>query len=226
MAERAKLLIAGRDAARAGIRLIVDGRLEICAEAETPERAIRAAMREQPDVCLVHGDFGGDDTVGIVRGICRAAPRAAVVVLALEGDVDDLLELIRAGAVGYVPGPLDAERLRRVIGAVSAGEAVVPRAMILDLLLELRMAGVGADGLTSRESQVYGMLRRGHSTGEIAERLHIAPVTVRRHISELVHKLGVEDRSALVGTAPPSGLRSRDRPVAVRALAAGDRSLA
>jgi len=72
--------------------------------------------------------------------------------------------------------------------------------MILELLLELRGAGARGDELTGRQSQVRGMLRRGHTTAEIAERLEIAPVTVRRHISELVYKLGVEDRSALTGS--------------------------
>lgn len=202
-----RLLIADREATRAAIRKALDGQLEVCAEAETAEAAIRGAMREQPDVCLVGADFGGNATVGMVRGICRAAPQAAVVVLSSGHDVDDLLEVVRAGAVGYLPGPLNSERLHKVIGAVAGGEAGVPRAMILDLLHELRTAGAGRDGLTSRESQVYGMLRRGHSTAEIAGRLHIAPVTVRRHISELVHKLGVEDRSALIGSSLPGGLR-------------------
>jgi DNA-binding NarL/FixJ family response regulator len=76
--------------------------------------------------------------------------------------------------------------------------------MVLDLLFELRRGG--AESLTGREAQVLGMLRRGHSTAAIGERLSIAPVTVRRHISELVHKLGVEDRSALAGP------RVRSRP--------------
>jgi DNA-binding NarL/FixJ family response regulator len=97
---------------------------------------------------------------------------------------------------------------------VAANEAVVPRSMVLELLLELRGGGGGADALTARESQVLGMLRRGHKTAEIAERLSIAPVTVRRHISELVRKLGVEDRAALTAAVPaaPSGGRRTDGP--------------
>ncbi len=177
--------------------MALDGDAEICAEADDAEHAIRAAKREQPDVCLV-GDGTGGDPIAAVRGIGRAAPSTAVVVLVEIPDVDHLLDAVRAGAVGYVPGPLDAARLRRVVHAVAAGEAVIPRAMVLDLLLELRGAGAGADGLTTRESQVLGMLRRGHGTTAIAERLAIAPVTVRRHISQLVHKLGVEDRGALI----------------------------
>jgi DNA-binding NarL/FixJ family response regulator len=121
-----------------------------------------------------------------------------VVVLAEVLDVDDMLDAVRAGAVGYVPGPLDGDRLRRIVGAVAANEAVVPRAMVLELLLELRAGGAGVDALTGRESQVLGMLRRGQTTAAIAERLQITPVTVRRHISELVRKLGVADRSELM----------------------------
>ena len=176
--------------------MALDGDVEICAEVDDAEQAIRVAKREQPDVCLVGDDLPGSG-IAAVRGICRAAPDAAVVVLTEVHDVDLLLDCVRAGAVGYVPGALDADRLRRIVRAVGEREAVVPRSMVLDLLLELRGRGNGADALTTRESQVLGMLRRGHSTAEIAERLVIAPVTVRRHISELVRKLGVESRAAL-----------------------------
>ena len=89
--------------------------------------------------------------------------------------------------------------------------------MVLELLLELRSGGAGGDALTGRESQVLGMLRRGQSTAAIAERLQIAPVTVRRHVSELVRKLGVEDRSELVagdamGPGKPDRQRQWQRP--------------
>ena len=193
---RLRVLIAEVDATRQGIRLALADDVDLCAETADAEQAIRAAKREQPDVCLVGRDIARG--LAAVRGICRAAPASAVIVLAPVGDTDDLLESVRAGAVGYVPGALDADRLRRIVRAASAHEAVVPRSMVLELLLELRSQATSKDGLTARESQVLGMLRRGHSTAAIAERLDIAPVTVRRHISELVNKLGVEDRSALI----------------------------
>jgi DNA-binding NarL/FixJ family response regulator len=208
LTDRLRLLIADRAPTRVGIRMALDGEVEVCAEAEDSEQAIRAAKREQPDVCLV-GDHVSGDGLAAVRGISRAAPDAAVVVLAHARDADYLLECVRAGAVGYVPDALDADRLRRIVKAAAVGEAVVPRSMVLELLLELRGGGNGADGLTARESQVLGMLRRGHKTADIAERLSIAPVTVRRHISELVRKLGVEDRSAL---APAPAVRRANHP--------------
>lgn len=205
MSERLRLLIADWEPTRLGIRMALDGTVEVCAEADDAEQAIRAAKREQPDVCLVGNDIPGG-ALATVRGVSRAAPNVAVVLLTGSQDVDDMLESIRAGAVGYVPGTVDAESLRRVVKAIAANEAVVPRSMVLDLLLELRGGGPGTDSLTSREAQVLGMLRRGHTTAEIADRLAIAPVTVRRFISQLVRKLGVEDRAAL--TRDPSSSRS------------------
>jgi DNA-binding NarL/FixJ family response regulator len=192
-----RLLIVDHVPTRVGIRIALEGEVTVCAEASDAETAIRAAKREQPDLALVGTTIMRDWCVAI-RGICRAAPDCAVVVLAEEPDTDDLLEAVRAGAVGYVPGPLELDRLRRVFRAVTANEAVIPRGMVSELLSELRSAAAASDLLTGREAQVLGMLRRGHSTARIAERLQIAPVTVRRHISELVRKLGVESRADLV----------------------------
>jgi DNA-binding NarL/FixJ family response regulator len=200
LSPRLKVLIADRVATRVGIRMALGGEVEICAEVGHADQAIRAARHEQPDVCFVGDEIPGDGLAAI-RGICRAAPGAAVVLLAENADAERLLDAVRAGALGYVPGSLDAERLRRIVRAVAADEAVVPRAMVRDLLLELRGAGNGADALTARESQILGMLRRGRSTAEIAQRLEIAPVTVRRHISEVVRKHGVEDRAGLLNGA-------------------------
>jgi DNA-binding NarL/FixJ family response regulator len=196
MTEVIRLLIADRPATRLGVRVALEGEVEICAEVDNAEEAIRAAKRERPDVCLIAWELvGGGRTA--VRGVTRAAPGAAVVVLADESDVEAMLEAIRAGAVGYLPGEVSVDRLHKVIRAVGADEAVLPRALVRDLLMEIRASGRASDGLTGREAQVLGMVRRGHTTASIARRLDIAPVTVRRHISGLVRKLGVESRSEL-----------------------------
>jgi DNA-binding NarL/FixJ family response regulator len=197
MTRPVRLLVADHAPTRLGIRMALEGEVEVCAEADDAEQAIRAAMRHQPDICLVGRDLPGDG-LAAVRGICRAAPRTAVVVLAEVQDVDDFLDAVRAGAIGYVSVGLDAPALRKVIETAAAREAVVPPTMVLDLMIELRGKGAGPEVLTGREAQVLGLLRRGHTTAAIAQRLEIAPVTVRRHISDLVHKLGVRDRSELM----------------------------
>jgi DNA-binding NarL/FixJ family response regulator len=209
---RLRLLVADHAPVRLGVRMALNGEAEVCAEAETAEQAIRAAKREQPDICLIGQAVCGNG-MAAVRGISRAAPAAAVIVIASTPDADDLLDCVRAGAVGYVPENLDAVRLRKIIRAVAADEAVIPRAMVRELLMELRRGGAGPDRLTSREAQVLGMLTRGHSTAAIAERLGITPVTVRRHISDLVHKLGVADRSELVDSQTPRVRQPRDAAV-------------
>lgn len=220
MSRRSRLLIAEHEAVRRGIKMALGAEVEICAEVGDCEQAIRAAMREQPDVCLVGRDLRGGG-LQAVRGICRAAPDSALVVLADHRDVDDMLECVRAGAIGYAPGTLDAERLHRIIRAVDANEAVVPRAMVLELMLELRDDGVSDEPLTPRKKQVLRLLRRGHTTSAIALRLGIAPVTVRRHISELVHALGVDHRSTL--TRPGSRWWTQRAPEADPACAPSER---
>ncbi len=179
--------------------MALGGEVDVCAEAGDAEGAIRAATDSIPDLCLIGRDLPGDGLVA-VQGIRAAVPTAKVAVLAQGESPDDFLEAIRAGAVGYVAASSSAEQLRRAVRAMIANEAAVPRAMILDLMLELRLL-TATQEITTREAQVLAMLRRGHTTAAIAQVLGIAPVTVRRHISDLVRKAGVTGRSELTAMA-------------------------
>lgn len=213
-ASKPVLLIADHPPTRRGLRLALEGMVTVCAEANDAEQAIRAAEREQPDVCLLGLEMPGGG-VEATRGICGVAPESAVIVVATSRDFDDLLSCVQAGAVGYVSSDIGTQSLRRVVVAACNGEATLPRSMELSLMRELQGPRVDAGGLTTREAQVLGMLRRGRSTKTIAERLGISPVTVRRHISSTMHKAGVEDREALIREAPrpvcdPDGASSKD----------------
>ena len=178
---------------------LADHEVEICAEADDSVQAIAGAKVAQPDICLVGSELPGGG-MAAVRGIQKAAPDAAIVVLAGMEATSELLMAVRAGAIGYVPGTITSEQLRRVVQAALAGEAVVPRSMVRTLIRELQTsAALVAGDVTSRQAQVLDLLRRGQSPSEIARRLEISPVTVRRHMSDLVRKLGLEDRWALVG---------------------------
>jgi DNA-binding NarL/FixJ family response regulator len=206
-----RLLIADCATTRIGIRLALGSGVPVCAEVGSAEHAIRVAKHEQPDVALIGTALEGDWRAA-VRGVCRAAPRCAVVVLSQSNEVDEMLAAVRAGAVGYVPGSLEAERLQRVFQALAEEEAVVPRSMVKELLSELRDGHLSGSPLTAREAQILGMVRRGHSTARIADCLQIAPVTVRRHVSELVRKLGVENRSELVAATSEGRTDAGDQP--------------
>jgi DNA-binding NarL/FixJ family response regulator len=194
---RARVLIADYSPTRAAVKAALSIEFDVCAEAGDADEAIAGALASTPDICVIGMDIPGGG-IEAVRGIAEALPEAAVVVLAGEADADALLDAVRAGAVGYVPGA-DAGALQRVVRAVAAREAAIPRSMVLDLMAEIRASSADRiEGLTRRESQVLTTLRRGGSTSEIARELKISPVTVRRHISELVRKLGVEDRAGLI----------------------------
>jgi DNA-binding NarL/FixJ family response regulator len=195
-ASQPRVLIADLPAIRFGVRIALEGAVQVCAEAGDTESAIRAAQREQPEICLIGLDLPGGGIVAI-RGICGVAPGAAAIALGPSEDADDLLACVHAGAIGYLPGSSDAASLRRAVAAVHAGKAAVPSAMVLALLRALRRVASADDDLTPREMQVLDLLQQGRSTAAIAEQLGISPVTVRRHISILMHKIGAEDRTAL-----------------------------
>jgi DNA-binding NarL/FixJ family response regulator len=195
----ARVLIADHSLTRLTVRMALeqDDALEIETEAGHAEEAIVEAERTQPDVCLVGWDIPGGG-LATVQGIFRVAPNCAVVALASTSNTDDLLAAVRSGAIGYVHGGTTSEGLRKTVQAVLSGEAAVPRSMVRDIVLELRASALVPTNVSEREGQVLTMLRGGHSTTEIARRLQISPVTVRRHISELVQKFGVSDREGLL----------------------------
>jgi len=180
--------------------MALDGVADVCAEAANLDDAVQAALRVRPDVCLV-GQLLPGGGIETVRRLTEVVPDARVVLLACGEGKDDLLAALRAGALGYVPAEVGAGQLRRVVRAVHAREASVPRSMVRDLLDELRAPERSADRrLTVRQAQILGVLRRGDSTAGIAAHLAISPVTVRRHISTLAQKVGASDRGELISS--------------------------
>jgi DNA-binding NarL/FixJ family response regulator len=114
-----------------------------------------------------------------------------------------MLEVVRAGAMGYLLKGMDPDRLRYAIIGVTNGEAAVPRTLVARLMREFRLRErrrslIGSARLTARELGVLEQLADGATTREIAETLGISDVTVRRHVSSVLAKLGVADRAAAV----------------------------
>jgi two-component system NarL family response regulator len=191
---------------RRGVRLTLEQQgFLVCAEAASAQRAIEAALRERPDVCLLD--------VGMPGGGIRAAgeiatrlPETAVVMLTVSDSEDDLLDALRAGARGYLLKDMNTEQLPAALWAVLRGEAALPRRLAASLVQEIRRRGeprlTMPDGraihLTPREWEVLELLCDQLVTAEIAKRLFVAPVTVRRHVSAILEKLGVSSREEAV----------------------------
>lgn len=208
MTERPTVLVADdHPPTRAGVRLALAGSgFSVCAEVGDAASAIAAALRERPDVCLLDINMPGGG-IAAAAEISSQLPDAAIVMLTVSRDDADLFDALRAGASGYLLKDIDPARLPLALEAVLAGEAAMPMGLVSRLVDEFRarsgrrrlLAGRtrGAQ-LTDREWDVLDLLRDGHTTAEIAGRLTITPVTVRRHISEILRKLRVPDRAAAV----------------------------
>jgi DNA-binding NarL/FixJ family response regulator len=177
----------------------------VCGEAYDAAGAVEAAFREDPDICLIGVPIPGD-LIWAISQIATALPETAVVLLTAAQSRAELVDAIRAGAVGYLRKGMNEERLGSALRGVLSGEAAIPGELVGCLVRELQTQGrrrtiAGEHGradLTARETEVMELLCEGRSTCEIAERLLVSPVTVRRHISEIVGKLGVDDREAAV----------------------------
>jgi DNA-binding NarL/FixJ family response regulator len=201
------LVAASYPAVRAGIRHALQRvGYETCAEAPDAAGAATAALRERPDLCLVHVDLGGG-AIEAVAQIKARVPDSGIVVLAHAADLDELVDALRAGASGYVPASAGADGVARAAETVRRGDAAIPRELLGALAEEFRARGLRrrvarssgpAVELTRRQSEVLELLRQGLSTAAIAQRLRISPVTVRRHVAVALGKLDASDRTTAV----------------------------
>lgn len=204
--QKARVLVAADlDATRNGIRLALAEAADV-SEADDADAAVDIAVRDRPDVCVVDFSPAGRG-IRATAEITTRIPGATVVIMTDRIDEDEFLSAIQAGATGYVSQQIDPARLPHLIRDLMRGEAAVPRALVTRLLDEFRgrerrrlalreRRGVE---LTEREWQVVEALRQGMTTRQIAERLGIREVTVRRHISGVQHKVGLRTRSELLG---------------------------
>jgi DNA-binding NarL/FixJ family response regulator len=201
----ARLLLAEGDRpTRAGLSVALRSEgFQVVADAEDHAGALDAAETHRPDIALIATDLP-DGGIRTVHELIDLYPRLKVIVLSSTPGGEELLAAVLAGASGYLSKEMSLERLPHAVRGVLAGEVALPRRHADHLLAELRRRDVRrqrvaahADAnLTDREWEILQMLAEGAATAEIARRLRIAQVTVRRHISTLVAKLGVKDRAS------------------------------
>ena len=207
MPGRLTVLVADDHApTRAGVRdALGDDGFAVVAEAAGADAAVELALRERPDVCLLDIHMPGGGIAAAAR-ITEELPEIVVVMLTVSREDEDLFAALRAGAAGYLLKDMDPARLAPALRGVVAGEAAVPRTLVARVVEEFRSSErrpslplVRRRGarLTPRESEVIELLRERLTTAEIAHRLGLSAVTVRRHISSILAKLQVPDRRAM-----------------------------
>ncbi|MGA8363748.1 MAG: response regulator transcription factor [Solirubrobacteraceae bacterium] len=198
---------------RLGVRMaLMRGGFDVVAEAADCDRAVEAVLRERPDVCLLDIAMPGGGGIATASAVAEISPSTSVVMLTVSESTDDVLAALRAGAVGYLPKDTSPDRLPAALCGVLKGEAALPRALVGVVLHRFRdytaavadPVRVGGVELTARESEILRMLRSGLKTAEVSDILSLSPVTVRRHISAGVAKLGVADRDAAIRAIEPT----------------------
>lgn len=187
-------------------RALEEHGFEVCFEAANAADSVAAAERERPDVCVLDVQMPGNGIAAAAQ-IAARLPETAIVMLTVSDSDEDLFAALRAGAQGYLLKDMDPGRLPLALEGVLAGEAALPRALVARVLDEFRtrrrrrrllLPGGRGCTLTDREWETLEFLAEGLSTAEVAERLLVAPVTVRRHAAAIVKKLNVGDRRSLL----------------------------
>jgi DNA-binding NarL/FixJ family response regulator len=179
--------------------------MEVVGEAEDGAGAVAAVERLAPDVVVIDLVMPGVDGVEAIRRIHAARPETRVLVLTSYADDTKAVPAVRAGAAGYLLKDVQPAELAAAIRTVAAGGALLAPAVTARVLQEV--AGPQADaGLTAREREVLALLARGRSNKEIAAQLVLSEKTVKTHVSSILGKLGVADRTQAALLAVREGL--------------------
>ncbi|MET0977116.1 MAG: response regulator transcription factor [Leifsonia sp.] len=180
--------------------------VEIVAEAATPDEAVAAAERENPDVVLMDLQFGsGSEATGAdaTRRI-RALDAAPYVLVLTNYDSDaDILGAVEAGASGYLLKDAPPHELIAAVRAAAAGESALAPVIASRLLDRLRAPRVS---LSSREIEVLELVAAGRSNTEVAAELFVSEATVKSHLAHIFTKLDVASRTAAVSAARQRGI--------------------
>jgi NarL family two-component system response regulator LiaR len=204
------LVVDDHAVVREGLRAFLELQegLEVVGEATDGEEALAEAERLRPDVVLMDLVMPRLDGVGAMRALRERVPAARVIVLTSFTEDDKLLPAIRAGAAGYLLKNAQPKEVARAIRAAHAGEALLDPHVAARLVQALSDPAHGepADALTPREREVLILIGRGFSNKRIALQLDIAEKTVKAHVSHVLAKLGVTDRTQAAVYAVRAGL--------------------
>jgi NarL family two-component system response regulator LiaR len=205
-----RVLIADDHAVvRQGLRTFLELQddIEVVADVADGEAALRAAEEHEPDVVLMDLVMPGGGGVEAIRALRKARPEARVLVLTSFLDDDKVFPAVRAGAAGYLLKDVEPAELVRAIRTVDDGEALLHPAVAARLMEEFSETERPAEeALTAREREVLELIARGLPNKLIARDLEIAEKTVKTHVSSILSKLGLTDRTQAALYAVRAGL--------------------
>ncbi|MBV9791255.1 MAG: response regulator transcription factor [Chloroflexi bacterium] len=205
------LLVDDHTIVRQGVRTFLELQPDIAVigEAETGVEAVRLASEYAPDVVLMDLKLPEMDGIAATRKLVEISPRTHVIVLTSYHDDEHIFPAIRAGAISYVLKDIRPAALADVVRKAAAGEAVLHPRVARRLMQEINRSRAVADALaalTEREVEVLRLVGEGLSNAEIAARLVISEKTAKSHISNILSKLHLADRTQAAVYAWREGL--------------------
>jgi two-component system response regulator NreC len=203
MADSIRLVLADDHAVvREGLRVLLEseGRMEVVAQAEDAEGALRYARGHKPDIVLLDLNMPGRDTLEVIPEILEAVPDTRVIVLTMHPEPGFARAAMTAGASGYVLKDASYDELLRAIEAAHQGQTYV------DPTMGAADPPGQPDGLSEREAQVLRLIAIGHTNAEIAAQLSLSVRTVETHRAHIHQKTGRTGRADLVRYAHEHGL--------------------
>lgn len=189
---------------RAGLRGLLElaGDFDVVAEAADGLQATECTQRLRPDLLLLDVRMPGSSGIEVLRELQRRGALAPTLLLTTFDDDAALLEGMRAGARGFMLKDVTPERLYDAIRRVAAGQSLFQPALTERALAHaaaaVEPADLAPDALTPRETEVLRLMAGGFSNKEIARALGTAEGTIKNHVSSLLSKLGVRDRTRAV----------------------------
>lgn len=200
---------------REGLRALIstEADMEVVGEAPDGERAISAYRALRPDVALIDMVMQRLDGLEAIRAIKTEFPDAHILVLTSFAEDDMVFPAIKAGALGYLLKDSSPEELIRAIRDVSRGEASLHPSIARRLILELSQPTTlppTPEPLTDRELEVLKLVAKGYSNEEIADSLIVSERTARGHVSSILSKLHLANRTQAALYALREGIASLD----------------
>jgi DNA-binding NarL/FixJ family response regulator len=200
------MLVDDQNLVRKGVRSLLElaEDIEVVAEAPDGAEAVRMIPEVEPDVVLLDMRMPGMNGVEVLRQLKESGELPPTIILTTFDDDDLVLAGIRNGARGYLLKDVSLEELVGAIKTVADGGSIVKPAVTERLLkglegLETEFSALDRpDPLTERETEILRLMAGGYSNKEIANSLGVAEGTVKNHVSNILSKLGVRDRTRAV----------------------------
>lgn len=195
--------------------------IEVVGEAANGREAINQVRSLKPDILLLDLDMPEVSGVDVAHTVVKECPATKVVVLTAYDQDEFVFQIVKAGATGYLLKDTTIADVIKAIRAAAAGEALIQPRIAQKILREFaRMHETGSPqtprkttlpaSITDREAEVLGQVAKGRNNREIAAALVISEPTVKTHVANLLHKLGLRDRVELVLFALQAGVVEPD----------------